>query len=281
MRVIDLPKEASRDAGALVAEVATASLMGGRRAVRVRDAGEAFIPAVEAVLGCAGPGIAILEAPGLPRTSRLRSLIEAAPLGAAVVCSPEGDTALAAMLGAWFMQLGVDAEPGVMERIAARYGADRLLLRRECEKLAAYVGRGGRVDDAAVDECAADRGVDGDGAVAAAFVGDIAGMDAALNSAFEQGANAVQILRSALAHVQRVRQQAGGGRGGGWGGPPLSPKQSALVRHATRLWDTATLEAAAARLLQAERRAKSTGIPELEIARGALAALARQASRRR
>src|SRR5271170_189869 len=81
-RVAELARE---DIGTLPAEAASLSLTGGRRVVRVREAGEAALAPVQAVLAGPGPALVVLEgAAGLPARSRLRAALEAAADGAAI-----------------------------------------------------------------------------------------------------------------------------------------------------------------------------------------------------
>ena len=47
-----------------------------------------------AILKGAAPALVVLEAPGLPARSRLRSLVEAAPDATAIACYPEEGRAL-------------------------------------------------------------------------------------------------------------------------------------------------------------------------------------------
>jgi hypothetical protein len=57
MCVIDVAKDAWRDAGLLAAEAATMALLGGRRVLRVRDAGDGFAAAAKNALEGPGPGL--------------------------------------------------------------------------------------------------------------------------------------------------------------------------------------------------------------------------------
>src|SRR5213080_4034376 len=72
-----LVAELNRDeTGRLVEEAASLPLTGGRRVVRLREASDAATAAVTAILKGSAPALVVLEAPGLPTRSRLRSVVE-------------------------------------------------------------------------------------------------------------------------------------------------------------------------------------------------------------
>ena len=95
------------DIGRLADEAASLALTGGRRVVRLREATDAATEQVAAILKGPAPALVVLEAPGLPTRSRLRSLVEAAPDGAAIACYPEEGRALADTIRAVLTEAGV------------------------------------------------------------------------------------------------------------------------------------------------------------------------------
>ena len=78
----------------LTAEAASLPLTGGRRVVRLRDATDAATDAVASILKSQSPALVVLEAQSLATRSRLRSVVEGAPDGAAIACYPEEGRAL-------------------------------------------------------------------------------------------------------------------------------------------------------------------------------------------
>ena len=104
-------------------------------------------------------------------------------------------------------------------------------------------------------------------ALMAAMAGEMALADKALDTAFAEGANAVQVVRGgAAACAAAAPGGAGGGRGCGPGGaldglrPPVFFRHKPAFERALRLWRPEALEAAGAALLEAERRTKTTGL---------------------
>jgi DNA polymerase-3 subunit delta len=290
-RLVDVPREAAaKDATLLAAEAATPALTGGRRLVRVRDATDGLANAAKAVLAGGGPGIVLLEAGSLDGRKGLRAALEkAGPEAAVIPCYAETGAALEASIVAALKDQGVSAEPSAVAWMAQRLGEDRLMMRRECEKLALYVGAGARAtEDDALASLSEGSSLDLDAALSAASEGDAARADAALEAAFAEGAVAVAVVRGALRQVQRleaaallvargasVRDAVEGLR------PPVFFKARPAFERALRCWRPESLAAAGQMLLEAERRTKTTGMPDRAVARAAVMGLAREALRGR
>jgi DNA polymerase III subunit delta len=291
LRLVEVPREGAKDPGLLAAEASGLSLFGGgRRAVWVREATDGFAAAAEQALKGPGPGLVVLEAPGESRTTqKLRRLLEPAPAAAVIACYRERGPELAATIRRILTELEVQAEPAAVEWMAERLADDHLLMRRELEKLAQYVGPGGRATQEDVLACIAEgSALDLEEALMAALAGDVPVADRALEAAFADGAAAVQVVRGALRHVQRLQLAAAVVAEGAAPGaaldalrPPVFWKHKPALERALRAWRPETLEAAGAALLEAERRTKTTGLPDVAVARAAVMGLARQAAARR
>jgi DNA polymerase-3 subunit delta len=286
MRLVEVGRDGWRDTGLLAAEAASVPLTGGRPLVRVRDAGDGFAPAAKAALAGPGPGVVVLEAPDAPARSKLRALLEPAPAAAVIGCYRERGADLARSIGTVLGELGASAEPAALDWLAQRLGDDRMLLRRELEKLALYVGEGGRVGAEDAVACVAEGSTLGlEEALMAAMSGDLATAGRALDVALAEGASAVQVVRVALRHVQRLHLAslavaAGAAPGAALDGlrPPVFFRHKPALERALRHWRPEALEAAGTALLEAERRTKSTGLPSATVARDAVTGLARHAA---
>ncbi len=272
----------------LEAEASSLPLTGGRRVVRVRDVGESARGPVEAVLKSAAPALVVLEAPSLAGASRLRRAVEAAPDGAVIGCYPEEGRALEETIRATLASAGIAVEPEALAWLAAHLGADRAATRQEIEKLALYVGKGGRIDMQAATACVGDlAGLSLDDALFAATQGDVATADRALELALSEGGSAVGVLRIALSHMQRLhRARLAVDRGmppaeaTKAARPPVFFRRVGAFARALGLWTEPALMATMAGLAEAERSCKRTGAPDLAICRNAILALARRASAR-
>jgi DNA polymerase III subunit delta len=282
-----LVTELSRDEAVRLAdEAATLPLTGGRRVVRLRDASDAATAAVAAILKGAAPALVVLEAPALPARSRLRSLVEAAPDAAAIACYPEEGRALEETIRSVMNETGVAIDGDAQAWLSAQLGADRASTRQELEKLALYVGSGGRVDLDAAQACAGDlAGLSLDDALFAATEGDVPMADRALELALAEGATPVGVLRAGLMHLQRlhrvrlaVDQGLLAADAMKLARPPVFFRRTGAFAKALGLWSSGGLMAAIAALADAERACKRTGAPDLVMSRNAILTLARRAA---
>ncbi len=288
LRLVEAWRDAARDPGLLAEEAAATSLFGGgRRAVWVRDATDSLAEAAKQALRGPGPGLVILEAPADSRAlTKLRALLEKAPEAAVIPCYRERGAELTGSIRRILGELSVQPAPEAVEWLADRLAEDHLLMRRELEKLALYVGPGGRVTQEAALACVAEgSALDLEEALVAALSGDLALADRALDQAFADGAAAVQVVRGALRQVQRLHLAAVAVAGGATPEaaiealrPPVFFRQKPALIRALRAWRPETLEAAGAALLEAERRTKTTGLPDQAVARGTIQLLARRAA---
>jgi DNA polymerase-3 subunit delta len=281
-RLAELSREEAAKPGALAGEAAALAMTGGRRVVRLREATDAHAGPLKDALATPGEALLVLEGGELTARSKLRVLAEAAPEVAVIACYRERGDELAATLGRMLKEQGVQADPAALSWLATRLGEDRMQTRREVEKLALYVGPGGRVDEDAALACGGEgAALDVDEALMAATAGDAAVADRALTAAFAEGANPVQVLRAALRHVQRLHEAAVAGGDSGVLRPPVFFRHKPAFDRALRIWSPAALEVVGVALLEAEKRTKTTAFRDADVtlARAALAAIARQARR--
>lgn len=282
-RVVEL----SRDAiGAVPDEMASMSLTGGRRVVRVREATEAAAAMVARVLDDKSEGLLVLEAPGLASRGKLRGLVERAARGAAIGCYPLDGAALERMIRGVLTEANVTVDADALTWLADNLGADQGLTRQEVEKLALYAGVGGRVDLEAARVCVGDlAGLSLDDALFSATGGDVAGTDRALELAVAEGAAPVAVLRTGLMHLQKL-QKARAAMAGGQSAseaakgvrPPLFFRREGAFILALGLWSETALEQACQRFWEAERACKRTGAPDDVISRSAVLGLAQRAA---
>jgi DNA polymerase III subunit delta len=282
-----LVAELSRDeAGRLADEAASLPLTGGRRVVRLREAGDSVTAAVATVLKGPAPALVVLEAPtALPARSRLRVLVETAPDAAAIGCYPEEGRALEGTIRGVLTEMNVTIDAAALQWLSTQLGADRASTRQELEKLALYVGTGGRVDLEAALACVGDlAGLSLDDALFAATEGDAVMANRALELAIAEGAAPIGVLRAALMHLQRLHRarlavDAGSSAAEATKSvrPPIFFRRVAAFTKALGLWSSGGLMAAMAGMAEAERACKRTGAPDLVLCRHAVLALARRA----
>lgn len=262
----DLPK----DPGRLADEMGALALTGGRRAVRVRDAGDAASMAVKAVLdGPETDSLAVLEAGDLGPRSSLRKLCETAANAAALPCYLADLETMARLVRQMAGEAGLGLDPDAEALLAERLVGDRQLARREMDKLIAYAGKGGRIDVAAVEACVGDSAEQSlEDLVFAVGDGDRAATDRVLEKALAEGNSPVAILRAAQRHFLRLhlaasRLAAGDSPEQAMAAlrPPVFFKVQPRFRLQMQRWSTGRLAEALSRLMEAEADCKRTGLP--------------------
>ena len=276
------------DLGQLPAEAASVPLTGGRRVVRLREASDSALPAVQAILAGKAEALVVLEGAGMPARSKLRALLDEAPDGVAIGCYPEEGRALTETIRQTLQAADVRIAPDALSWLSGQLGADQVATHAELEKLALYAGPRGQVDLDMAIRCVGDAaGLSLDDALFAATIGDPATADRALEQAMGEGATPVGVLRGALTHLQRLYRARllmetgmSAGDAAKAARPPIFYKRVSQFTRALNLWSSSSLEAAMAGLSQAERNCKRTGAPDDTLSRHAILTLARRAMAR-
>ena len=281
-RYVELARE---EAGRLPEEMTALSLTGGRRVVRLREAGDGAVGAVAAALAGSGDALLIIEGPGLTGRSKLVAQLTKAADAAVLGCYAEEGRALEGTIGTILGAHPVTATPDALAFLSGQLGADRAVTRAEVEKLALYAGDSGRVTladaEAVIGEAS---GLSLDDAIHAAAEGDAETADRALARAISEGANPVQVIRVALPLFQRLARAALGMREAGQGAaeavrtirPPVFFRRERQLVRALERWSVPALEAACTALWETEREIKRTGAPAETLARQRLLALSGQ-----
>jgi DNA polymerase-3 subunit delta len=279
------------DPARLLEEATAASLLGGRRVVRLRDAGEAAVKPADTLLKTPYDALVILEAGDLTPKSKLRALAEKAANAAVISCYPLDAARLpreiTARLRTAGVSIGTDAATWVGNNISGEAG----VIRQTVELLHLYAGADGRLSLADVSAALADGGEASiQDAVDAALTGDPAATDRAVTLAYEQGVSPVAILRVLLSELMRLRVTAAKITPGSPISeavstirPPVFFKRVPVVTKALSLWTVPALTDAIRAALAAEAACKSSHVPDTAYCRQmmlGLASRARNAGRR-
>src|SRR3569832_407193 len=194
------------DPARLSDEAAAISMMGGRRVVRVRGAGNNLANLFEEFLeDPKGDALVVVEAGDLAKGTGLRKLFEGDDHAAAIACYADTarnleDVVRDAMRGA-----GLSIAPDALADAVSRLGSDRGVTRRELETLALYAQGQKNVSLADVQAVMGDEAVArAEEASDAAGKGDFARLDLALERLWTAYASVAQILRGAMGHFQRL-----------------------------------------------------------------------------
>ena len=281
-QLVELSEAEIKDApGALYAEAASISMLGGRKFIRLRMNSDAAAAALEAYLaereggGARGDALFVIEAGELRTTSALRKTAESAASIAAIACYPDDEASLEslveAVLGEAHAEISHEAKLALIERL----GGDRGVSRQELDKLVLYCSTPGagrtkiELDDvlALVGDTGAaevDQLID---AVLSGQIETAARQNGRLAAA---GVHPVRILRALGLHLDRLAALESGKGGYGY------YQAEALKRHAVR-WPARNVARAQSLVLDAEMQCKTTGLPAEEISERTLLALARGA----
>jgi DNA polymerase-3 subunit delta len=194
------------DPARLADEAAAISMTGGRRAVRVRGAGNGLADLFESFLDDPpGDALVVVEAGDLAKSAALRKLFEEDDKAAAIACYPDTVRSLEELVRDALKTEGLSIAPDAIADAVSRLGSDRGVSRRELEKLALYC-RGQK--NVSLDDV---RAVMGDEAEArseevadAAGAGDFARLDLGLERLWIADTSAIAVIRAAMGHFQRL-----------------------------------------------------------------------------
>lgn len=291
-RVAELTAGQVKEQPSLLAdEMAALSLIGGRRAVRLRGAGNAEAKALAMVLDAnSGDSVLVVEAGELGPRDALRSLFEKHKHAVAVACYGDEGQGLDSLIRGILGREGHEPEPDAAAMLGGMLGTDRGLTRQELEKLALYKGKGGGpVTLADVRACIGDDApLAREDVALAAGSGDQQALDRALSRCLAMGESPIAILRAVQRHFDRLHRLALKVQAGNSieqvmrsARPPIFFKHQAIIRSQLQLWRPAGLAGALGLLTEAELACKTTGNPDVAMCGRALLRIAHAARRER
>jgi DNA polymerase-3 subunit delta len=293
-RICDLTDGDLRtDPARLADEAAAIAMLGGRRVVRVRGAGDSVSKILEGFLADpAGDALVLVEGGELGPRSSLRKLFEEAKNAAALPCYADDAGALENVIRQRLSAAALVPDPAALDYLLASLGSDRGVTMNELEKLSLYMGpakdgakRPLTLADARA--CIGDNagGSSLDDVVDAAASGDLAGLDLALARARAADTHAVALLNALVRHLQQLHLLLAEIESGTPADsairairPPVHFSRVNTLRRQTGLWTRRRLDKALALLLEAEGQCKTTGLPEMAICGQTLMRIAQAAS---
>jgi DNA polymerase-3 subunit delta len=276
-----------QDPARLADEASSLSLMGGRRAIRVREAGDAIAKTVQFLLEQpTGDSLTVIEAGSLDAKSSLRKLCEADGRSVAIACYADGPRELAETMRETFTRHRITLDRDAQDYLQTQLGGDRMVTRQELEKLALYAGDGGRVSlEDAVASIGNTSTLAIDDVIYDAFDGRPGALDPRLDRLFLEGEAPVAILRAGLRHAQRLHLvgiEAAGGKSldavVASLRPPIFFKLADRFRAQAQVLTPPRMQRLLGLLLEAETQCKRTGYPDETICRHALLSVARLAA---
>ena len=270
-RVADLDDSTlTQDGARLSDEAAALSMLGGRRVVRVRGAGNNLAKLFDGFLEAGTEGaLVVVEAGDLNKSSTLRKVFEEADNAAAIPCYPDTARDLSEVVRTAMKAAGISISPDALEEAVSRLGNDRGVTRREIEKLALYAHDKKKVEaedviailgdehDARVEEAAFSAGS-----------GDIVHLDLTLERLTASDTQAIAIIRGAMGHFQRVlTAKLAVDRGETVDTamrkffPPIHFSRTTAFKSQVQRWTETRLLDALDLLFEAEALSKTTAVP--------------------
>jgi len=277
------------DPARLADEAAAISMMGGRRVVRVRGAGNNLADLFEQFLDDPpGDALVVVEGGDLNKSTGLPKLFGAADNAAVIACYADTARSLEDVVRDTLRGEGFSIAPDAQADAVSRLGSDRGVTRRELEKLMLYAG--GKKNITLEDV----RAVMGDEAEAraeeasdAAGTGDLSRLDLALERLWVADISVAQVLRGAMGHFQRltlVKEHVGRGDSLDVAMKKLRPpvhflREQSFKAQMTR-WNEGKLADALDMLLEAEALSRTTAVPAQAVCGRALMNIAAMARAR-
>ena len=257
----------------LIEETSAYSLMGGRRVVRLRRAGDAATSIVKELLRSdRSEAVVVVEAGDLAPRSSLRKLFETAKNAAALPCYRDEAGGLATTLRRLLDEAGLQVDRDAMAYLQDRLGSDREVTRREIEKLALYMltSEAERVGLDDVVTAIGDSSTLGlDDLVYAVLLGDQRRAAARLERLLAEGEAPARLLRTLAGTLMRLlpmrlSMEAGAALDDAMGKarPPLHFRQRVPVSRVLERWRSHQLLDMLGRTVAVERQCKTTGTPD-------------------
>jgi DNA polymerase-3 subunit delta len=282
-------EQLAQDPARLADEAAAIPMGGGRKLVRVTDAPKGLTSQRQSailrdfVAAPMGDALVIVEAGELKKDNAFLKAAEAAKNAIAIRCYPDEDWALEKVVAETLAQYGLAADDEATAYLVDHLGGDRLLTRRELEKLALFAGSRNKNQRITLEEAAASvgdtAGLDQDQLCAAVAGGDRAMADRCLTRLQDEGDSPISVLRAVSRHFLKLHAfhaAVGAGRSAddaARSARVFGPRAGTFMA-AARYWQGGALIEAFRRLNEAEARCKSTGFPDWTVAARTLAALA-------
>ncbi|HWK46852.1 MAG TPA: DNA polymerase III subunit delta [Stellaceae bacterium] len=269
------PDQIRQDPARLADEARSLSLLGGRRVIRVRDAGDGLAATIAGLLDAPAlgsgddPALMVLEAGDLPARSSLRKAFESHPRAASIACYADGPREVAQLIRETLGRESITIVDDAIEYLVANLGNDRSVTRQELEKLALYAGAGGRVGLADAVASVGDNSLLSiDDLVQDAFDGRGALVEPALTRLFAEGEQPVGLVRAMMRHAQRLHlcaAQIAAGKAPDAAirelRPPVFGRSVERFKTQLRGWSPARIGALIQALTRLEQDCKRTGLP--------------------
>lgn len=280
-------KDVGDDPARLADELSALSLVGGRRAVWLRDATDNLTKIIgEALENEFGDTLLVIEAGNLGPRSSLRKMFEGGSYFGAIACYDEDQDSLKDYVSDFLREQKTTIDSDALNWLTERLGRDRLQVRNELEKLVLYISDRNRPPPEKESRITLDTVMasSGDSSVwsldqlaEAVASGEMEKIDRFLHLAFEQGTQPIVALRAVARRFLQLHFVIGSAANGGGidktiGAlrPPIFFKHRPAFRTQATRWTLPRIAQALDILISAEVDCKSAGVPTDEICARAL-----------
>ena len=271
-RVVDLDEAKIASDPACVRDEATAlSMTGGRRLVRIRDAGNGITPALAGFLDApVGDALIVVEAGDLAKGGSLRQLFVRCDDAAAIGCYADNAQTLESLIRASLRRDNLSIEEEALATLVSRLGSDRGVTRAELEKLALYSMDETTITVAQIDAVLGDESaLRIDELSDSAGLGEYAELDRMLTRLWASGVAAGTVLRRTMSHFHQllvIRAEVDHGSNAEEAirklRPPVHFSRTRNVLAQARRWPSDRIMQALRHLYEAEALTRTTGVPE-------------------
>jgi DNA polymerase-3 subunit delta len=202
--------------GRLMEEARSLSMVGGRRVVRVVDAGDALAAVAGRLTDPTDGALVVLEANALNARSKLRQMAEKAAGWASIACYPETGAALTTEIRRAVAAAGLSITDDALAFLTRELGSDTGTRRSELEKLFLLAADEKQIDlDTATACCARVTEASVDLLLTAVMNGDMTNTGQLLQQVVDEGATGpglIVMLSSRVQRLLRVRLEMQNGR---------------------------------------------------------------------
>lgn len=263
-------EDVAADFGKLYGEYNGQSLMGGRRVIMVRDAGNQISKELRKMLDDSNSeNLLILYANDLNKKSSLVKLAEGSDDIACVGCYEDKDEDIYNAL----KTMGLTFDPTALRMLYARLSGDRMINLAELDKLKIYMGDAKTVTADIVDKVISDQSDSStDDICYAAMGGNRAKAESLYQKYVNEGNEPVSVVRALVYHVLKLltcqavmERKAGVDAAVKQLVPPIIFYRVDAFKEQLRLWNRDKLLRVLGLLYEAEKDCKTTGMPTEEI----------------
>lgn len=271
------PEQAKASPSILLDEVSAMSMMGGRRLVRLENAGNDVKEAVSLVLGSdMGDGLLVITAGDLAKTSALVKMVDKDKKALSIVCYADEMRDIMGLIREVFEDAGLTATQDAINYLAANLGSDRMVSRGELNKLVLYMGESReQITLADVQACVGDTAALMLNHIAEATTGgNLKQLETVLERAFTARESPVAILRIVSNRLMKMHMARGMMDWDGIGSraavdkmrPPVFFKEKDAFSNQLDRWPLRRITMALDIVADAEAECKTTGLPAETIA---------------